>query len=230
MQIKQIHKWNLRPKEAIGLQKELAGLLKSIPSPALAISKLKRVAGVDVSYSKSDNRLFASVVILSYPGLEIIEEKVAQGLARFPYVPGLLSFREGPIVLKAFAKIKNTPDVVIFDGQGIAHPRGLGLASHMGLLLGLPTIGCAKSRLIGEYKDPGTKRGSYSALTFKNKLVGSVLRTRDKVKPVFISKGVNIDLPSSRKIVLACCRGYRLPEPTRQAHILVNKLREKALC
>ena len=156
--------------------------------------------------------------------MERVETVTAKGKVDFPYIPGLLSFRESPILLKAFAKIMSTPDVVILDAQGIAHPRGIGLASHIGLLLDKPSIGCAKTRLIGDYNEVGEEVGCYSHLTVKDKVVGAVLRTRKNVKPVFVSPGHKIDLDTSIDLVLNSCRGYRLPEPIREAHNLVKKI------
>ena len=149
------------------------------------------------------------------------------GKARFPYIPGLLSFREAPILLRAFRKLKNNPDIVLFDGQGIAHPRRFGLASHMGLVLDKPSIGCAKSRLVGEYSSVENTAGAYSKLIYGNKVVGVVLRTKKNTKPIFVSPGHKINLSLAIRITLKTCCGYRIPEPTRQAHLLVNKLRGK---
>ncbi len=185
------------------------------------------VAGADVSFSKKDPRIFAAVVVLKLPELEIVEIATAVDTASFPYVPGLLSFREIPILIQAFKKLKQTPDIVLCDGQGIAHPRGIGLASHLGLFLDIPTIGCAKSRLIGEYRPVGEKQWSKSLLKHKGETVGTVLRTRAQVKPLFISPGHLIDLNGSVSIVKKCTGRFRLPEPTRQAHIAVNQLRKE---
>jgi deoxyribonuclease V len=160
----------------------------------------------------------AAVVVLNYPGLEIVEVQTVTGRVTFPYVPGLLSFREIPLIIPAFEKISNTPDLVLMDGQGFAHPRRIGIACHLGLFLGIPTIGCAKSRLIGEYQEPRLKRGNWSELTDNGEVIGAVLRTKDNVKPVYVSTGHMIDLKSAVHWVGACCRGYRLPEPTRLAH------------
>ena len=147
------------------------------------------------------------------------------GKAKFPYIPGLLSFREAPILLRAFRKLKNNPDVILFDGQGIAHPRSFGLASHMGLILDKPSIGCAKSRLVGEYGSVENTAGAYSKLIYGNKIVGVVLRTKNNTKPIFVSPGHKTNLTFAIRIALKTCCGYRIPEPTRQAHLLVNKLR-----
>jgi deoxyribonuclease V len=166
---------------------------------------------------------YASVVVFELKTMERVEAVTASGKVDFPYIPGLLSFRESPILLKAFAKIKSTPDVILLDAQGIAHPRGIGLASHIGLLLDKPSIGCAKTRLIGDYNEMGEEVGCYSHLKVQDKVVGAVLRTRKNVMPVFVSPGHKIDLDTSINLVLKSCRGYRLPEPVRQAHNLVKK-------
>ena len=225
------HSWNVSPQEAIKLQEKLKKriILKK------DFSKVKRIAGADISFSKKSNRGYAAVIVFSFPDnrrldearrqLEVLEEQHAIGSLKFPYIPGLLTFREGPLLIEAFKKIKIEPDVIIFDGQGIAHPKRLGLATHMGILLGKPTIGCAKSRLIGTYQEPKSEKNSYSLLKDDDEIIGAVLRTRDNISPVFISPGHRIDLKSSLEIVLECLRDYRLPEPTRQAHLLVNRLR-----
>jgi deoxyribonuclease V len=187
------------------------------------------IAGADASYEKRSDLLYGAVVVFSLKPWRIVELATAQGQASFPYIPGMLSFREAPILLKAFKKLKATPDLVIFDSQGIAHPRGLGLAAHIGLFLNIPTIGCAKSRLVGTYREPGTRARCRTALTHNGARIGTVLRTREGVKPVFVSPGHLMDHQGSVKWVLKCCRGYRLPEPTRQAHILVNRFRRGEL-
>ncbi len=219
------HSWDLSPQEAIKLQEELKEkiILKK------GFSKIKRIAGADISFSKKSNRAYAAVIVFSFPELEILEEEYTIGNLSFPYIPGLLTFREGPLLIETFKKIKIEPDVIIFDGQGIAHPKRLGLATHMGILLDKPTIGCAKSKLIGTYQEPEREKGSYSLLKDDGEIIGAVLRTKEDVSPVFVSPGHKIDLKSSIEIVLECLRGYRLPEPTRQAHLLVNKLRIKEL-
>ena len=186
---------------------------------------LKLVAGADVSYSKGSDVFFSSVVVLEMPHMSIVEEVTAEGKVDFPYIPGLLSFREAPILIKAFEKVRNTPDVIIFDGQGIAHPRGVGLASHMGLVLDLPSIGCAKKILVGDHEPVGNEVGDHTPLIFKGNVIGAALRTRQNVKPVFISPGHKMDIPSAVEIMMKTCSGYKLPEPTRQAHLSVNRFR-----
>ena len=245
MKYLKLHSWNVDYKKAV----EIQGRLEKSIVLKCAAKNFKYIAGADVSYlpqrtiqsstrqnkfveqasncslagTKKSEMFYASVVVFELKTMERVEAVTVSGMVDFPYIPGLLSFRESPILLKAFAKIRSNPDVVIFDAQGIAHPRGIGLASHMGLLLDKPSIGCAKTRLIGDYKEMGEEVGCYSHLTVQDKVVGAVLRTRKNVKPVFVSPGHKIDLDTSIDLVLKSCRGYRLPEPVRQAHHLVKK-------
>lgn len=215
MNVKNLHPWKVSYKEAVRIQNDLRKQLilrKEFVNPGL-------VAGADVSYSKKNSRFYAMVIVFKFPELIPIEEITATRSVEFPYIPGFLSFREAPVLLEAFKKIKNIPDVVIVDGQGIAHPRGLGLASHLGLILDLPTVGCAKNRLTGQYQEVADEAGSYEFLRINGRVMGAVLRTKKGVKPVFISPGHRIDLSSSIELVLKTTKGYRLPEPTRQAHI-----------
>lgn len=184
---------------------------------------MRLVAGADVSFEEEGD-VVAGVVLLSYPSLAVVEESTVRRRARFPYVPGLLSFREAPPLLAAFERLGGLPDLVVFDGQGTAHPRGFGLACHMGLLLGVPTVGCAKSILVGEAGPLGRVRGSRSPLTHRGEVVGAALRTRDGVAPVYVSPGHLIGLAASCRWVLALCRGVRLPETTRRAHGLVTRV------
>jgi len=223
MDIAELHDWNLPYADARTLQRELASRIRLRPLP----SHVELVAGADMALSRRDDLFFAAVVVLSYPALEVVEQVEARHASTFPYIPGLLSFREGPALLKAFRRLKRTPDVVIFDGQGIAHPRRLGLAAHMGLWLGIPTVGCAKSRLIGQHDQPGTRKGESAALLNEGEEIGMVLRTRTDVKPVFVSPGHLSDVPSAGRLVLDCCTKYRLPEPTRLADKLVGRLRRE---
>lgn len=226
MEFKQLHSWHLSYKEAIRLQDTLKDLL-ILKKPQ---GKVCTVAGTDVSYDKASGRFFAGVVVFKLNGtLELIEEVTAVGKVRFPYIPGLLSFREAPILLRAFKRLKNNPDVILFDGQGIAHPRNFGLASHMGVILDRPSIGCAKSRLIGEHAEVENEPGAYAKLLYKNRIVGAVLRTKKNTNPVYVSPGHKINLTCAIRIVLTTCRGYRIPEPIRRAHILVNELRKSYL-
>jgi len=200
--------------EAIKLQNELAGEVSrrgDITAPHL-------IAGADISVNRFARTGTAAVVVLSYPGLEPVEIKVVTDRLNLPYIPGLLSFREAPLILAACGELTVVPDVLMVDGQGIAHPRRLGLASHLGLFLDIPTIGCAKSRLCGHHDEPGNEAGSHAELLDDGEVIGAVVRTRTGVKPLYISIGHKIDLPAAVRRVLECCRGYRLPEPTRLAH------------
>jgi deoxyribonuclease V len=222
MKFRQLHSWRVDYKKAVQIQEKLRGLLTFEKHTG----KIQTIAGTDVSYDKHSNSFFAGVVVFKLnKHFEMIEEATAMGKAKFPYISGLLSFREAPILLRAFRKLKNNPDVILFDGQGIAHPRRFGLASHMGLILGKPSVGCAKSRLVGEYSAVKNTRGAYSKLIYENKVVGAVLRTKKNTKPVFVSPGHKTNLAFAIRIALKTCCGYRIPEPTRQAHLLVNKLR-----
>jgi deoxyribonuclease V len=223
MEFAELHGWKMDCRAAIALQRALAGqvrLVSRLPQPVTT------VAGVDVSYAKHGNLFFAAVVVLELPSLELIDQAHAVARVDFPYVPGLLSFRELPVVLDAFQKLNMIPDVVLVDGQGIAHPRRLGLASHLGLWLDLPTVGCAKSRLCGEHAEPGSRRGDRVPLLLSDEVVGTVLTTRDRVRPMYISPGHLIDVAGAVNLVLACTSRYRMPEPTRLAHHLSNRLRQ----
>jgi deoxyribonuclease V len=171
---------------------------------------------------------FAAVVLLACPTMDVIEEVSVSEKAPFPYISGLLSFREGPALLRAFEKLKSIPDCVIFDGQGIAHSRGIGLASHMGLFLDIPTIGCAKKRLVGLHDEVGTEVGDCADLMVDWRIMGAVVRTKKKVKPLYISQGHKMSLRRAVEVALSCCRGYRLTEPARRAHLAVNLIRSEA--
>lgn len=179
-----------------------------------------------MSYSKNGNRLFGAIVVLSFPQMETLDVATCEGKVSFPYIPTLLSFREGPILTKTFQKLKIKPDVMIFDGQGIAHPSGIGLASHMGLWLNLPSIGCAKTPLLVGSVLPGPSKGNFEWIRKEGKKVGAVLRTKEKVKPLFISPGHRIDLMTSIELILKSCRGFRIPEPLRKAHQASRLMRE----
>ncbi|MBE3145506.1 MAG: deoxyribonuclease V [Planctomycetes bacterium] len=221
--MKRLHKWNLTFRQAIALQKQLAHRVKLTPvrkPPGL-------VAGLDCAFSRDGHKIIAAVVVLKLPDFELIETATAVRNLTFPYIPGLLSFREAPACLAAVEKLKIKPDVFIIDGQGIAHPRRFGIASHLGLFLDKPTIGCAKSHLIGDFEMPPLKKGAYSLLKDKGETIGAVLRTRTKVRPVFVSVGNKCTLEDAIGIVLACTTKYRLPEPARLAHQLVGKLKLK---
>ncbi|MEN8127809.1 MAG: deoxyribonuclease V [Planctomycetota bacterium] len=219
--VQKLHDWDLTPAEARGLQLKLKGRVTLRPMR----KKPRFVAGLDCSLDKRAGRIFAAAVVFVFPELELLETASAEGPLVFPYVPGLLSFREAPVCLKAAAKLKHMPDVWLIDGQGIAHPRRLGLASHLGLFLNAPTIGCAKSRLIGTYDAPKSEKGNYSWLYDKDETIGAVVRTRTHVKPLFISPGHLCDFKDAIEYTLECTTKYRLPEPTRIAHQTVSKIK-----
>ncbi len=221
MRVEVPHRLDLSPAEARELQGELA--LRVVEGPPLDLSKVRHVAGADVSTQGEEG--YATVVVLSFPALEVVEVKGHQAELRFPYVPGLLAFRELPPVIGALEKIETTVDALILDAQGRAHPRGMGLASHLGLFLEAPTVGCAKSRLVGRHEEPGREKGSVADLVNRGEVIGKVVRTRDGVSPVYVSVGDKVDLASAVALVLACCTRYRLPETTRQAHNAANRLR-----
>jgi len=208
-----LHEWNLEIDKAKALQRELATKLVLEDQ----FDEVNYVAGVDMAINENSGMARAAVVLLSYPDLAILEKHVYEEPLRMPYIPGLLSFREIPCVLGAFQQLKQRPDLVMADGQGIAHPRRLGIASHLGLWIDIPTIGCAKSILVGRHEPVGEAVGDWSPLLYHRETIGAALRTRVKVKPMFISPGHKISLESSLKYVLACGKGYRLPETTRQA-------------
>jgi deoxyribonuclease V len=218
-----LHPWNLDLTEARDLQKELASRLDT----KRALGPYQTVAGADVSYNKFSPVLHAAVVVLRADTLEVIDRAGVVAEAAFPYVPGFLSFREAPAVIEAYRQLRIRPDVLICDGQGIAHPRRLGIASHLGLWLQIPTIGCAKSHLFGKYEEPGPERGDWSPVTDGDETIGAVLRTRPRVKPLFVSPGHLCDLVGAIRVVLAATRKYRLPLTTQLAHQYVNELRLK---
>jgi len=223
MRCRAYHRWRVSTARARSIQDALRPLVVrhgDLPEPRL-------VAGADVSYSEQTREAYAAVVVLSLPSLTTVELATAAAPARFPYVPGLLSFREAPALLRAFRRVRSSPDAVIFDAQGYAHPRRLGLACHVGLILDLPAVGCAKSRLIGEHTEPGRKAGQCAPLFDNGELIGSVLRTKTNVRPLYVSVGHRLSLEAARRLVLRCVTRYRLPEPTRQAHLAVSKLRQE---
>lgn len=224
MKSERLHSWDVTPTEAVAVQRKLVEqLVLRLPGGF----SLRYVAGADVSVDKSRDKVFAGVVVLSVPELKVVETAGAEGKPRFPYIPGLLTFREGEVLVRAFKKIRTPLDAVLFDGHGIAHPRGLGIAAHFGLLLGIPTIGVGKSRLVGEYEEPGPEKGSAVPLLYKGARVGTVLRTKTNVKPVFVSPGNLVDHASSVEIVLRTCTRYRLPEPTRLAHLEAARVKRR---
>ena len=219
---RKLHDWSLSPSAAVALQKELRAQV--LPAP-LDVSQIQTVAGADISFNKFSETIFAGIVVLKFPSLEIIETSGVVSKTQFPYIPGLLSFREIPALLEAWEKLKITPDVLVCDGQGIAHPRRLGIAAHAGLLMEQPTIGCAKSVLVGKFDEPEKERGHWTPMMHQNEIIGAALRTKNKVQPVYVSRGHLMDLPSAIEVLLRCDTGYRIPEPTRRAHLFVNELR-----
>lgn len=214
MDYKELHRWDLTPKEAIALQKKLQ---KKIIIKPFNLKNLKTAAGIDVSVKEGLSK--AAVVVLSFPDMEVLESSFFTTETVFPYIPGLLSFREGPVILECIKKLKITPEVFIFDGQGLAHPRGMGLASHIGIILDKPSIGSAKSHLYGTFTPPGKKRGDFSLMEDSNGTsIGAVLRTRAGIKPVFVSPGHLMDTASAVKVIMASSGRYKIPEPIRAAH------------
>jgi deoxyribonuclease V len=210
-----LHEWALEPAAAIALQQELAKRIVLEDR----LGDVHFVAGVDMAINESNNMAHAAVILLTFPELEIVERHIYEEPIRMPYIPGLLSFREAPCVLGALDKLRQKPDLVMVDGMGIAHPRRIGIASHLGLWLNIPTIGCGKSLLTGKYDKAalGEEAGSWVPLIDKKEVIGAVVRTRTRVNPMFISPGHLISVQTSIDYVLKCCRGYRLPEPTRLA-------------
>jgi len=221
--IKKLHSWNLSYFQAIALQKSLCRKVQLI-----GLKKWpKTVAGIDCAFSRDKKKIIACAALLKLPGFELIETKNTVQDLMFPYIPGLLSFREAPACIAAVKKLKNEPDAFLIDGQGVAHPRRFGLACHLGLFFGKPTIGCAKSRLTGSFEEPPLEKSSYSPLKDGDEIIGAVVRTRTNVKPVFVSVGNKCLLKDAIKIILDCTTKYRIPEPARLAHQLVSALKLK---
>lgn len=220
-----LHGWDLTPKAAMALQSELAPRVTA--DRPFAVRPDVLVAGLDVSHARFSSRVVAGVVVLHYPSLKVVEQRCWQGQTVFPYIPGLLSFREAPGMLAAVAGLKTEPDLFVVDGQGLAHPRRLGLACHLGLWLGRPTFGCAKSLFIGQSGPVGWERGATAALLDHGEEVGRAVRTRTGVKPVYVSVGHLIDLDSAVSWTLALAPRWRLVEPIRQAHEYVNQVRRQ---
>lgn len=214
MEVKHLHNWDVSTKKAVEIQKKLAAQIDvgdGIGTPSL-------IAGVDVSGANEERIAKAAIVMLDYPDLNVIDTVTIEAEVNFPYVPGLLSFREMPLLIKVLEKLDAVPDLVLVDGQGIAHPRRLGLASHLGLFLDIPTIGCAKSRLIGTHGELSDKAKTWTELFDGNEVIGAAVRTKIKTNPLYISVGHKISLPKAIYWTLQCCKKHRLPEPTRLAH------------
>jgi deoxyribonuclease V len=220
------HPWSLSPEEAIAQQTAMQDLV----SLEDGFGIIKTIAGVDLSLNETKNEGHAIVVIVSYPEFQTVETRYATAPLQIPYIPGLLSFRELPVVLQAFAQVQNVPDIVMVDGQGQAHPRGFGIACHLGVLLDVPAIGVAKSRLYGVYDPAALGEASGSVVPLKDRanrhVIGSVARTKPRTNPLFISPGHRVSVESATRIVLSSVRGYRLPEPTRQAHSLITEYKK----
>jgi deoxyribonuclease V len=226
VRITPLHDWtDLTPKQAIALQHTLTGRVRQEPP----LGDFDLIAGADCSCTRFSPMLYGAVVLWRRSTGQIVETAEVVGKSHFPYVPGLLTFRELPILLEAFAKLRHVPDLVVMDGQGRAHPRRLGIASHLGLFLDVPTIGCAKSRLCGTHREPGPRRGARTRLLDKGEVIGTILRSKERANPLYVSVGHRIDLAGAVRAVLACGRGYRLPEPTRLAHEHVGALRRRTL-
>ena len=213
--MKNLHSWQVSTTQALEIQQRLAAQVSRMNE----VTTPRFIAGVDISAGRGEGIATGAVVVLQYPKLSVVETKIARGKLNFPYIPGLLSFRESPLTLAACQKLTITPDLILVDGQGIAHPRRLGLASHLGLFLNTPTIGCAKSLLCGNHEAPRTEPGSYTEVADRGEVIGAALRTKPRVKPVYVSIGHKVDLQAAIYWVMKCCHGYRLPEPTRLAHL-----------
>ena len=218
-----LHAWDIPPTEGVALQKELAGRVRQEP----LAGEVCTVAGVDCAFADGGKEIVAAAVLCDAKALAVTATACTRRPCTFPYVPGLLSFREAPAVIEAVEKLPARPDLLMCDGQGRAHPRRLGLASHVGLWLDVPTIGVAKSRLCGVHRDPGARRGCRTQLTLDGEVIGSVLRTRTAVRPLFVSVGHRVTLADAVRWVLRCGRGFRLPEPTRQADRLVGRRKKE---
>jgi len=216
------HRWDVTPRQAAEIQRRLAGKVRcSSPAPR----RILTVAGLDAAFSRDGSECLGAAVLWDVPGRRVLEIRVSRRRVRFPYVPGLLSFREAPALLAALAGLEHEPDALIFDGHGLAHPRRFGIACHVGVLLDLPAVGCAKSRLVGRHAEPSPRRGSRRRLVDDGETVGAVLRTRDGIRPVFVSAGHRVDLRTAVRLVLRCTTEYRLPEPTRLADRRVAAMR-----
>jgi deoxyribonuclease V len=223
MRVLELHPWRVSGGEAVVIQESLREKvhLQPLAHPP------RLVAGADVAYSRASDHLYAAVVVMALPSLEVVEVRRTAARARLPYVPGLFSFREMPALLRAFARVCHEPDALLFDGQGLAHPRRFGLACHAGLLLATPSVGCAKSRLVGTHGPVGEERGARAEILLDGDVVGAVVRTRPGVKPVYVSPGHLADVASAVDLVLATTRGFRIPEPLRLAHQATVALRRR---
>ena len=214
------HSWKIGLEEAKAVQQQLSELVDETDR----LGEICFVAGIDLSGVRSSGKATAAAVLLSFPELQLVEECRVEGALEFPYISGFLSFREAPLMLEALSRLRRQPDLILVDGQGRAHPRGLGIACHVGLMMDKPAIGCAKSRLVGQFSEPGEQVGATSPLVYRGEVVGMVLRTKTRVKPIFVSVGHKISLAKAVDLVLRCTLpGQRIPEPTRQAHLLAGR-------
>ena len=217
MRFNNFHEWDVTPSQAIQIQKEYAGKVERDGT----LRDVTAIAGVDIAFEGTTG--FGAVVILTYPELQVLDQAVVEAPVPIPYIPGLLSFREIPIVLRAFEKIREMPDVIFVDGQGTLHPRRFGIACHLGLTLDVPTVGCAKSLLCGSYPEPGPEKGDYSFVEHKNDRIGVALRTRTRTKEIFVSVGHKISIENAIELTLSISPKYRIPEPTRHADRLAGE-------
>ncbi len=222
MRYASLHRWDISIQEAKELQSRLRRQLRRKPLPKDADT----IAGVDMAIDREKENFIAAAVVMKLPECRVLEVKIGKAPTVWPYIPGLLSFREAPAILRAFEQLQSIPEAIIFDGQGSAHPRRFGLAAHLGLWLSLPTVGCAKNCLTGCYREPGVEKSAFQYLYDNDEIIGAAVRTRKKVKPVFVSPGHLADLHSSIELVLRCANKYRLPEPVRQAHIEAEKAKQ----
>lgn len=223
MRFDHLHDWPATKSEAIELQKMLAAQVDVSPQ----LKSFEFIAGCDLAYHLTKPVAYAAIVLMRFPDWSVIEVHTVSREVKFPYMPGLLSFREVPALLDAFAQLVQKPDVVMLDGQGIAHPRRFGLACHLGLWLYVPCLGCAKSRLIGDHDEPGAAAGDSTPLSIGGEIVGEVMRSADQVKPVYVSPGHLLDVESAVRVVRMSLSGYRHPKPTREAHMAANRKREE---
>jgi len=223
MKVRAPKRWPMSYRPAVALQRKL----RQRVSLKSAVGRVRFVAGVDASYETRADVMYAGVVVIDLKDMSVVEREGAIRKARFPYIPGLLSFREAPAILAALKKLNAEPDCILVDGHGLAHPRRFGIACHLGVILDLPTIGCAKSLLVGEHAPVGDARGSWKPLRFEGRIIGRALRTRDGVKPMYVSPGHKVSFSRAMDIALKCCIKYRIPEPTRLAHQYVNEMRRR---
>ena len=224
VQLKNEHRWDVAPYEAQQLQKDLQAKV----SEAELGGDIKAIAGIEIAHSRFSDTLTVAVAVISYPEMTLLEDVVIEHQTKFPYIPGLLSFRECPAILKGLEALKSVPDVLMIDGPGVAHPHGLGVASHLGVLTDLPTIGVSRTSLVGSYVEPEVSAGSQTSLVWQGEIIGSVYRSKNRVAPLFISVGHRVTRARAIEMVIACCQGYRLPEPTRHAYAALNSARMSA--